>query len=149
MIAAHILLTHSLLDKLLDAFQFRPEDNLQLSPRRILSDDRLEGGSKKFESCFDALKDWKKHFSKARSSMHKSTARGDPSNIQAFATEPTNPTDEQRRIMFAVTNFARGAARLQDNDYNQVLMNMEMMAFSIIWYSEVSDIYKFTLHSQR
>jgi hypothetical protein len=133
MISAHLILSHSLLDRIADSLGFETSPNLLQSYRKPYGSNH-----KKLDSALDNLHDWKEHIAKAQSAMHDSMLQSGTGDYQVVLNMPENPTFEQRTVIFAAQNLAKGAERMKRNDYNQVLLNMEMMGFGILWYIEVS-----------
>jgi hypothetical protein len=134
MVAAHMILTHSLLDRLSDALGLQGSTGLQLTPRKPYGD----LNSEKFGSIIDCLKNWDSHISRAKGTIEKHMQQGDQCDYPLFNGEVENPTHEQRRLMAAASNLAKGASRLKRVEAAQVMLNLELMAFAIVWYGEVS-----------
>jgi chitinase len=134
MIGAHIILTHSLLDRLADALGLQGADSMQLTPRKPYA----EFSSDKFVAVIERLKDWEDYISRARNNVFKHVQHGEAQDYQVFANEVENPTPDQRRLMAAASNLAKGVTRLRRIEGNQVALNLELMAFAVVWYGEVS-----------
>ena len=138
-IGAHIILCHSFLDRLLDAFGIQGPNSLQMAPRRQF----VDFNSGKYAKALGALKDWQIHINRALKAIEDNARQGEADNRQIFASQVENPTAEQRRLMNAASNLARGATRLRHVEAALVALNMELLAFAIVWYGEASE---FILH---
>jgi hypothetical protein len=61
--------------------------------------------------------------------------------IPIFAVDlPANLTPAQKEVEMSIRILYRASVNLESSDVNQILLNLELLAFSFAWFGQVCDV---------
>jgi len=134
--AAHILLSHSLLDHLADALSFPESPGKKETQKRSFSETTT-----KMTQMLQLLKDWVDCLKRSESLIV------DPDTIKPIDEDhafknpiPKNLTTSQKIFASSLQSLAKSTWRVKAMTSQHATLNFELMAVAIAWFGQVNEI---------